>query len=118
MNNSCENIELCEYFFCNNKSKCLFNRIKIIKGSILSTPKRVHELIKLGHKAECACCDSENNLTFDHVIPISKGGSNGYENGQILCSSCNGIKANKIITILQLKTTLKHKQDEKTQTRF
>lgn len=109
MSNSCENIGLCDYFFCQNKSKCLFDRVKILHGSILFTPKRVYELVKRGHKEECVCCGSKKNLTFDHIKPLSKGGSNRYENGQILCFSCNGIKSNKIITISQLKTTLNFK---------
>ena len=106
MSNTCKNIGLCEYFFCQSNNKCLFDRVKIIKGSILFTPKRVNELIKRGHKPECVCCSSETNLTFDHIHPLSKGGSNDYDNGQILCFSCNGIKSNKIITIEQLKKTL------------
>lgn len=45
----------------------------------------------------CLCCFSEDNLTIDHVIPISKNGSNEIDNFQTLCKSCNSRKSRKII---------------------
>jgi len=40
----------------------------------------------------CQYCDSKypvNNLTFDHVIPQSKGGSTSWENIVTCCKQCN-----------------------------
>jgi 5-methylcytosine-specific restriction endonuclease McrA len=46
---------------------------------------------------KCACCGKEGNLTVDHIIPLSSGGTNYIENIQPLCSVCNSIKATKTI---------------------
>lgn len=41
----------------------------------------------------CLNCKEAKDLTADHVIPLSKGGTNYIGNIQPLCSSCNSKKA-------------------------
>lgn len=40
----------------------------------------------------CRFCGSSENLTIDHVIPKSIGGTNDLRNLQLLCADCNAAK--------------------------
>jgi hypothetical protein len=42
----------------------------------------------------CRYCHIKSNLTRDHIIPKSRGGSNERKNIQILCDYCNHRKNN------------------------
>ncbi len=44
----------------------------------------------------CQYCGSERDLTVDHVIPRSKGGSNEWENIVTCCGPCNRRKADRL----------------------
>jgi len=54
--------------------------------------------LKAQYHNMCLCCgkkDSVTKLTVDHVIPLSKGGSNAIDNIQPLCLACNLHKGTK-----------------------
>lgn len=59
------------------------------------TTKEWLELVKR-HKNRCVICGEEKKLTRDHILPISKGGSNDIKNIQPLCGSCNSRKKDNI----------------------
>lgn len=40
----------------------------------------------------CKHCGTRQSLTVDHVIPVSRGGSDEMDNLQTLCGPCNSIK--------------------------
>ena len=51
------------------------------------------ELIKIQYDYKCAYCGKTKKLTIDHIKPLSKGGSDGKDNIQPLCKSCNSRKS-------------------------
>jgi hypothetical protein len=48
-------------------------------------------------EGRCVKCGSRNNLEYDHIIPVSKGGSNTARNIELLCQDCNRKKSDKIV---------------------
>lgn len=42
----------------------------------------------------CQNCWIHENLSFDHIVPMSKNGKTEYDNLQVLCRSCNSAKGN------------------------
>lgn len=49
---------------------------------------------------QCSSCGKNinfSNSSIDHIIPLSKGGTNNEENLAILCNKCNILKADKIL---------------------
>lgn len=62
---------------------------------------RIHgievDLLKAVRERDRVCqhCSSSDNLTFDHIIPVSKGGKASMDNLQILCNPCNAAKGNR-----------------------
>jgi 5-methylcytosine-specific restriction endonuclease McrA len=53
------------------------------------------EHIKKQQGGKCAACRRRRKLTVDHIVPLTRGGSNWPNNLQLLCRSCNSAKNNK-----------------------
>jgi len=80
------------------------NAEKKMKDSQSGTPEYSRITIPDGVKlfvwnrdqGRCVKCGSQINLEYDHIIPITKGGSNTARNIQLLCETCNRQKSDKI----------------------
>lgn len=44
----------------------------------------------------CRWCRAEQDLTIDHIHPVSLGGLNDPSNLQVLCRSCNSWKGDRV----------------------
>lgn len=61
----------------------------------------------------CVVCGEKNDLTVDHVIPLSKGGGLVPGNATILCRSCNSAKNTKLLKQLDKQVSRKIKDSAK-----
>ena len=81
---------------------------KIELPSVIALKEYVHQAripaftrfnVFLRDKFTCQYCKkafSATELTFDHVVPRSKGGKTNWENVVAACTKCNFYKANKM----------------------
>ena len=77
------------------KSHCRRKNVKS-NGGDYSVQEWLDLCSRYGNK--CLCCGRDDvALTVDHVVPLSKGGSNDIANIQPLCKSCNSKKRVSVI---------------------
>src|ERR1039458_1052954 len=67
----------------------LVGRIELKRPSLsLATRREIWSML-------CACCGS-SGPDIDHIVPVSKGGTNDRSNLQPLCRRCNNTKGNRL----------------------
>jgi 5-methylcytosine-specific restriction endonuclease McrA len=59
-------------------------------------PEDVRLFVWQRDKGRCVKCGSRERLEFDHIIPVTAGGSSTERNIQLLCESCNRSKGSTI----------------------
>ena len=55
-------------------------------------PDDVKLLVMARDGGHCCHCGSSTEIQYDHIIPLSRGGSSNVENLQLLCGPCNRSK--------------------------
>jgi hypothetical protein len=63
------------------------------RTSRAAIPEKVRHAVWRRDGGNCVECGTNENLEFDHIIPVSRGGANTERNLQLLCAQCNGRKA-------------------------
>jgi hypothetical protein len=75
------------------------NQTIVAKSEGLPTrhiPRDVRQRVWQRYGGRCAECSATHYLEFDHIVPVTKGGSNSDANVQLLCRGCNAKKADLI----------------------
>ena len=62
-----------------------------------SNPNFTRFNVFLRDKFTCQYCGSKKDLTFDHLLPRSKGGKTDWNNVVTACSSCNVQKGGRLL---------------------
>lgn len=74
----------------------VFNVYTKKDGNRTTIPMDVANAVWNRDGGKCCICGKNQNLEFDHIIPLSKGGATTFRNLQLLCKSCNAIKSDNI----------------------
>jgi 5-methylcytosine-specific restriction endonuclease McrA len=61
-------------------------------------PDDVKQLVWIRDEGRCRACGRQDELQYDHIIPIAFGGASSPENLQILCGPCNRRKGASLTT--------------------
>lgn len=69
------------------------DEIKRLEADRVNRRNREKLIEEFGGK--CSKCGSNIDLTIDHILPVSKDGSNDRSNLQVLCKTCNSKKGNR-----------------------
>jgi 5-methylcytosine-specific restriction endonuclease McrA len=84
-----------------DKARAISRRAKEIRKKMIgSHTEEEWEVIKKESGYKCKYCgrgSDEAKLSKDHIIPVSKGGTDYASNIQLLCISCNSKKSTKIL---------------------
>lgn len=67
-----------------------------IKYERTRIPEEVRIAVWRRDQGRCARCGNRENLEYDHIVPVSKGGGNTVRNIELLCQDCNRSKGNRI----------------------
>lgn len=71
-----------------------YSKLKKVRSCYIN--KKIRDDVLRKYKFTCVTCGTKEKLTIDHIHPVSLGGSNEFNNLQVLCKTCNSRKSNKV----------------------
>jgi 5-methylcytosine-specific restriction endonuclease McrA len=88
------------YYFCSTSCKSKFkrNNPKLFHEGYErhSIPSELRKIVYKRDGGKCKRCGSDQDIHYDHIIPVSKGGSTSENNLELLCQTCNLSKSDRI----------------------
>jgi len=60
-------------------------------------PSEVRRAVWIRDRGACARCGNRERLEFDHIVPVSRGGSSTERNVELLCERCNRTKGDSLL---------------------
>jgi hypothetical protein len=78
------------------KNKFSAKQSEELKYERARIPEEVRIAVWRRDQGRCARCGNRENLEYDHIVPVSKGGGNTERNIELLCQDCNRAKGNRI----------------------
>ena len=76
-------------------------------------PDEVKRLVWERDSGKCCVCGSTEHIEYDHIIPVSKGGSSDLDNVQLLCRTDNRRKRVHVATQAPVSRSLEKRREEK-----
>lgn len=95
--------------FCSDKCRQTphaLKRRKLKESSMFAVSPKDWWDLKARFDHRCAYCGSDEKLTFDHVVPLTRGGTHGIGNALPCCTICNSSKNNR--TLVEWRKYLKN----------
>ena len=78
------------------KAKFSTEQSENVKHERIRIPESVRIEVWRRDQGKCAGCGSREKLEYDHIVPVSRGGSNTARNVELLCEVCNRSKGDRI----------------------
>lgn len=87
----------------------LYSRVKVPRRTVQFSRSNVYR--RDGYRCQyCTVKFPVSRLTFDHVVPRSRGGQTTWENIVTSCSECNRVKGDRTPTEAQMPLASKPKE--------
>lgn len=81
---------------CHKLTKIRFNKEKQPDTNRQTISSEVRREVWRRDEGKCVKCGSRIDLEYDHIVPVSRGGSNTARNIELLCEACNRAKGDSI----------------------